>query len=177
MRKLFLLLTLTLCCSVCFAQSQNVQRQGRGTHRPNFEKYLEDRVSFVTKVMQLSPADSVKFVPVYKEMLKEKGDLMFKFHHVRIRPNQQYADSTYTNVALAEAQYKIEDAKCDMKYIEKFQKILTPKQVYSYTVAEKMFVGSFMGRNQANSNRGQRPQGQHQFGPKAQGTAPSQQGN
>lgn len=174
MRKILLAIILTLACATGFAQGQGHRPGGQG-HRPNFEKFTEDRISFVTRFMQLSEADSIKFVPVYKEMLKEKGELMFKYHKTRIRPNQQYDDATYTEVAMNEADYKIEDAKCDKKYLEKFQKILTAKQVYSYTVAERMFVGQFMGHG-GQRPQGQRPQGQYPHGQRPNGTAPAQPG-
>lgn len=138
---------------LCFAaiMSASAQRpQGRpggrpnGGQMPNFEKFLQDRISFVTKAMKLSADDSIKFAPIYKEKLKAKGELMLKYRHQRIAPNREYADTTYTNAAIAETEYKIEDAKVDMSYLVRFQSILTPKQLYDYIQAEKRFVGSFM---------------------------------
>ena len=78
MKRLFLTIILVIGCSLTFAQEQPKHKG----HRPNFEKFLKDRVSFVTRAMELDAADSVKFVPLYLEMLKEKGELMFK----EIRP-------------------------------------------------------------------------------------------
>lgn len=164
MKKILFTLILFIGCIMVYAQQpQRPQRPQRG-QMPNFEKYLEDRISFVTGVMKLSAADSVKFVPLYKEKLKAKGELMMKSHHYRIMPNQQYPDSIYTNAAMAETQYKIDDAKIDMEYLKKFEKVLTPKQLFTYQQAEKMFVGSFM-------NRAGGPRGGH-GGPNKQGQNP-----
>lgn len=157
MKKLCLTLVLIISCLSLSAQPG---RQGRGRGQmPNLEKYLEDRISFVTKAMHLDPADSIKFVPLYKEKLKAKGESMFKNHsRQRIMPNQEYADSVYINAVMAEAQYKIDDANIDMEYLKKFEKILTPKQLFRYIQAEKMFVGSFMLGGGPNGQRGRGPQ-------------------
>lgn len=158
MKKIFLLFVMLIGCSSLIAQqhSQDGPHRHGADHRPNFEKFLSDRIAFVTKAMSLSQEDSVKFVPVYKEKLKAKGDLMFKSRpKTRIIPGQEYPDSVYLNVALREAQYKIDDAKIDMEYLKKFEQILTPKQVFKYVQAEKMFVGSFMqgGDSRQRSNK------------------------
>ena len=160
MKKILLSFILIICGISVFAQ----QPQGRQRREmPNFDKYLQDRIAFVTGVMKLDPADSIKFVPLYKEKLKAKGELMMNSRHYRIMPNQQYADSIYTNAAMAETQYKIDDAKIDMEYLKKFEKVLTPKQLFSYQQAEKMFIGSFMhgggprGGNGGHNRNGQRP--------------------
>lgn len=153
MKRYLLSLIMFLICVICFAQTQG-QRRGPG-QRPNFDKYVEDRIAFVTKVMGLAPADSSKFVPLYKNMLKEKGELMFKRPHQRIMPNQQYPDSVYNNAAIGEIEYKLEDAKIEKKYLEQYQKFLTPKQVFSWIQAEKLFIGSFM--RGGGGPRGNRP--------------------
>lgn len=141
MKRLFLSFILALGCMLSYAQQPQHQHSG---YRANFEKFLEDRVRFVTHIMELNPADSVKFVPLYKEMLKEKGELMFKRPRQRIRKNQQYPDSVYLKAAESEVEFKVEDAKIELKYLYKFESFLTPKQVYSWILAEKMFIGSFM---------------------------------
>lgn len=154
MKRLILSILMVLICVISFAQPQG-QRRGPGPgQRPNFDKYVQDRIAFVTKVMGLAPADSAKFVPLYKDMLKEKGELMFKRPHQRILPNQQYADSVYNNAAIGEIEYKLEDAKIEKKYLEQYQKFLTPKQVFSWIQAEKLFIGSFM---RGGGPRGNRP--------------------
>lgn len=146
MKRLLLFLILTLGCSLCFSQQPQQSKHNGHSHgnRPNFERFIEDRVRFVTQVMELEPADSIKFVPLYKDMLKEKGELMFKRPRQRIRKDQQYPDSVYTKAAESEIEFKVEDAKIELKYLYKFQTILTPKQVFSWIQAEKMFISSFM---------------------------------
>lgn len=164
MKRLLFSILFVLCAVAVYAQ-QPERGHGPGPRqgqRPNFEKYLQDRVSFVTKVMGLAPADSAQFVPLYKEMLKEKGELMFKRPRQRIRPDRQYADSVYQIAAEGEIKYKLEDAKIEMKYLEKFEKFLSPKQVFGWIQAEKMFIGSFMLNERSRGQNGGpngRPQG------------------
>ena len=152
MKRLFLTIILVIGCSVAFAQEQPKHKG----HRPNFEKFLKDRVSFVTHAMELDAADSVKFVPLYLEMLKEKGELMFKRPRQRIRPDQEYPDSVYTKAAESEIEFNFEDAKIEKKYLHKFQEILTPKQVFSWIQAEKKFIGSFMQKGRGHRQEAQK---------------------
>lgn len=171
MKRLLFSILFIFCAVVVYAQQPE---RGHGPsprpgQRPNFEKYLQDRVSFVTKVMGLAPADSAQFVPLYREMLKEKGELMFKRPRQRIRIDRQYPDSVYQKAAEGEINYKLEDAKIEMKYLEKFEKFLSPKQVFGWIQAEKMFIGSFMrnekgiGQNGGpNAHPQGRPNGQMQ---------------
>lgn len=141
-----LLVLISLCFfTMSFAQQQ--PKGPRGGQMPNFEKYMNDRIDFVVQKMQLSPSDSVKFVPLYKEKLMAKGDLMIKSRPSFIKPDQEYPDSVYLNAVNRELNYQVEDARIDQEFSKKFEKILTPKQLFIYQQAEKMFIGSFMHRN------------------------------
>lgn len=145
MKHIVLTLSLLMITFMSFAQKPN---NGQKRHeRPNMEKFLEDRTNFVVSKMKLSAEDSIKFVPIYKEKLKAKGELMMKSRPPHIIPGQEYADSVYMKAVELETNYKIEDAKIDEAYNKKFAKILSAKQLFIYLQAEKMFVGSFMHRN------------------------------
>ncbi|MCF0179576.1 MAG: hypothetical protein HUJ97_04940 [Bacteroidales bacterium] len=146
------ILTIILMLSCLVSYAQQTQRLRRGP-MPNVEKYFQDRTDFVIQKMKLSPEDSVKFVPIYKEKLKAKGDLMMKSRPPHLRPGVEYADSMYLKAVNAEMNYQLEDAKLDLEYNKKFEKILTPKQLFIYLQAERQFVGSFMHRG--NQRRGQ----------------------
>lgn len=153
MRKFICIFSLMFFFICAFAQQPRHNHGQNNGQMPNFEKFIEDRVAFVTKAMALSEKDSIKFVPIYKEKLKAKGELMKRSRPTMILPNNTYPDSIYTKAALQETTYKLEDAKIDMEYLKKFQKILTPQQVFGYVQAEKMFVGSFMHGGNPHQNK------------------------
>ena len=144
MKNIFTLILMLSCMTLMAQNPQNHQRPQR--QAPNMEKYLQDRTDFVIGKMKLSPADSIKFVPIYKEKLKAKGNLMTNSRPPHIHPGKEYADSVYMKAVEMETNYKVEDAKIDQEYNKKFSQILTPKQLFIYMQAEKQFIGSFMHR-------------------------------
>lgn len=124
--------------------------------RPSFEKFMQEKTDFIVREMQLPQAASAQFVDLYKEMQLEKGKTMQKFHDRRTaihkaRRGEQATDAEYLEAARAEVSLSVEDAMIDQKYLERFEKVLTPEQLFRYVQAEKKFKSQFM--------RGKRPGG------------------
>lgn len=123
--------------------------------RPNPERFIEDKICFIVREMQLSAADSLRFVPLYKQLQKDKFLLMKRrtasTHDLRRRlsksPDAEIQDSVYLKVVEDEYRCNIEDAQLEAAYLEKFKKILSPRQLYSYSRAEKRFKSKFMNQN------------------------------
>ncbi|MBO7379925.1 MAG: hypothetical protein J6U31_09300 [Bacteroidales bacterium] len=144
------ILTLCLCLmafvgSVSFAQQQPAKVKQGG--RVSFEQFLAHKTQFLLKEMQLPAEDSARFVPIYKDLQKEKGDLMRRYRKSRevghrIRRGENVPDSLYAFAVFSDAQLQIEDAQLDKAYLEKFAKVLTPQQLYSYQEAERKFRDS-----------------------------------
>ena len=55
-----------------------------------------------------------------------------------------------------EIEFNFEDAKIEKKYLQKFQEILTPKQVFSWIQAENKFIGSFMQKGRGHRQEAQK---------------------
>lgn len=150
MKNLFLILCLILTGSTntsLFAQGQN--------HKPgpnlSFEQFMAGRISFLVKEMKLNEKDSVQFVKVYNEMMAEKGQLMRKYRggrelYHKLFTGQNVPDSLYTKVVMANAKLQLEDAQLEMTYLEKFSKILTPRQLFDYQSGERKFRSDMMQR-------------------------------
>jgi len=154
-----------LCLIVCLwavvftilpAQPQENGFKGpKPPHRPNPERFIQDKICFIVREMRLSAADSLRFVPIYKQLQKDKFLLMKQrtasTHDLRRRlsksPDAEIQDSIYLKVVEDEYRYNIEDAQLESAYLEKFKKILSPRQLYSYSRAEKRFKSRFMNQN------------------------------
>lgn len=131
------------------------QKDARSSHRPNPERFIEDKTRFIVREMKLSSADSLRFVPAYKQLQKEKFLLMKRytasFHDLRRQlgksPNADIHDSLYLKAVEDEYLYNMEDAKLESGYLEKFKTILSPRQLYYYSRAEKKFKRNFMNQD------------------------------
>lgn len=127
------------------------QPKGDGKH-PGFEKFMQEKVAFIVSEMHLPASDSARFVPVYKELLQKKGKLFAKYSTAgrdlrrwhKVHKAEAAPDSLYLRAVRGEAQLHLEDARLEQQYLERFEKILAPRQLFDYTRAEKKFKAKFM---------------------------------
>lgn len=168
-RKISLLVCFLLFCfTILPAQPRGDEHKNeRQPHRPNPERFIQDKVRFIVREMKLSTADSLRFVPIYKQLQKEKFLLMKHYtagihdlhRQLSKSPDAYISDSLYLEAVQHEYQYNIEDAKLELTYLEKFKTILSPRQLYDYSRAEKRFKHKFMNQDARNkkSNAARRP--------------------
>ena len=133
------------------AQNNHDRRRGDNGNRPSFEQFMAEKTNFMVKEMSLNAADSTRFVALYMQLQKEKGELMRKYRNGRevfrkLHDGEELPDSLYLKVVLNDAKIQEEDARLEREYVEKFAQILTPKQLFSYMVADRKFKNSFMQR-------------------------------
>lgn len=147
-----LLLVFTLLTGLLANAPAVAQNNGGGDRQfPSFEQFMAEKICFLVKEMKLNAADSTKFISVYQELQREKGQLMMKYRGTRdvirkIRRGETVADSLYIKVVNIDAQVQAEDAQLELKYIDRFAKVLTPKQLFDYRQAEKKFKNNLMQR-------------------------------
>lgn len=156
MKKILSLFVLLLSCTICL-YGQN-RRNGDEEKRPSFEQFLAHKTSFMVREMQLNEADSVRFVGVYMQLQKEKGELMRKYHtghevFQKIKAGTEWPDSLYLRIVFNDAQLQMEDTQLERQYLDKFSKILTPKQLFMYMMADRKFKNSFMQRRPNHNKR------------------------
>jgi len=161
MKKSLLILGLTLVASIYAVSYAHPQEsKGKQGQHASFEEFLAQRTHFFIQEMKLNEADSARFVVVYQDLMKDKGNLMRKYSINRdiwhkIRNGETLADSVYVQMVENEARMQVEDAQLELSYIERLSKVLTPRQVFDYRQAEKKFRSNFMrrDRNQANKTK------------------------
>ncbi len=153
MKKSLLMLCLALVASIsAVAYAHPQQGQGKEGPRASFEEFLAQRTHFFIQEMKLNEADSAKFVGVYQQLMKDKGELMRKYHIDReiwhkIRKGEVMADSIYIRIIENDAKMQVEDAQLELSYVERFLKVLTPRQLFEYRQAERKFRSNFMRRD------------------------------
>lgn len=164
MKRILFLTTLVLSLTLnCIAQPHGTRRPHMNNHggpRPSFEQYMNEKTSFILSEMQLSSADSAKFVPMFKDLQVAKAELMRKYGSSRrvnasIRRNEPVADSLKVKAALDEAALQVEDAELEKQFLQKLSAEFPAEQVNLYTQAVRKFKDEVMKkrvqpRNSAN---------------------------
>ena len=156
MKKFLSVLLVLMAAMVSFsvyAQKPQEHKPQSGHERQSFEQFMASKTRFLVQEMKLEAADSVRFVEVYQQLMKDKGALMHRYHQNRdvmhrIRKGEVVADSVYTRLVNDEAALQVEDAQLEQSYLERFSKVLTPRQLYDYRMAEKKFKNNFMKKKQ-----------------------------
>lgn len=154
--NIFLLIMLLLLpLGSVLAQPQKAR--ARGANEPahsssfNFEQFLDMKCNYVVGELGLTPDESARFLPIYRELQKEKSHLYHKytgFRQVRkaVVNGEQIADTTVMRVVRNNAQLQVEDAQLEQKYIEKLSRVLTPVQLFKLQHAQKTFTTDMMKR-------------------------------
>ncbi len=159
MKKILVFLFFVLVGVLSLSAQNNHSRRGDNGYRPSFEQFLAEKTNFMVKEMCLNATDSTHFVTLYMQLQKEKGELMRKYRNGRevfqkLHSGEELPDSLYLKIVMNDAKIQEEDARLEREYVEKFAKILTPKQLFSYMVADRKFKNSFMQRRPNARDKG-----------------------
>lgn len=159
MKKILVCLFFVLVGVLSLSAQNNHGRRGDNGNRPSFEQFLAEKTNFMVKEMCLNATDSTHFVTLYMQLQKEKGELMRKYRNGRevfqkLHSGEELPDSLYLKIVMNDAKIQEEDARLEREYVEKFAKILTPKQLFSYMVADRKFKNSFMQRRPNARDKG-----------------------
>ena len=146
MMKTRLLLIVILMCTSFSLVSQASPYRDKDEKERKFdpEKYSRDQEAFIIKDAQLTQQESAAFLPLFREML-QKQRALFKQHrqYTKTKPqNDKEATQLLKNIDDVELQIK----KIEVKYHEKFYKVLSPITVYKVHQAMNKFKHITMER-------------------------------
>ena len=120
MKKLILILAL-ICCSSTFITAQPQQKKPF-----SHEEFCNRQKEFITKHAKLTPEEAKAFFPLFFELQKKKWDIN-KDTRKLARKKENSSEPTaeeYSALVNKIADAKIEIAKLEKSYIEKYLKII-----------------------------------------------------
>lgn len=129
--------------------------------RPSFEdikaKLRADKVAYLTTRLELTPDEAQKFWPVYNEFDNKRIDIQMK----RVILESKVTNNGHNNNSLTNEEIisfiqdynnsKKEEEELNVKYYDRFLKILPPKKVLSLYQVEKEFL-MFLNNSRGNRN-------------------------
>lgn len=155
MKKILYILILSLIVPVSLSAQPDARRRNGNeasrNPRADFEQFMQVKCDFVVSELGLTAQDSVRFVPVYRELQQQKTQLFRKYgggRRVRhqLERGEQVPDTTLLRVVNNQARLQAEDAQLEFQYIERLAKVLTPMQLYKLQQAEQKFKTDMMKR-------------------------------
>lgn len=133
MKKHILLIFSLLFCVTAFAQKQD-----RAKMMEDIQKF---KIDFLAQEMSLSEKEKAEFTPLYKEYdeeIRKSGSEAFKFER-QLKKKKDATEADYKKLSELQKKSRENFDAITKKYDEKFEKILSAKQIYQMHKAEEKF--------------------------------------
>jgi hypothetical protein len=130
---------------ILFTSFSVYAQKGKG-----MERIQAQRVAYITNELSLTPAESEKFWPVYKEY-KQKVHQLNQSQRPS-KPIEQMSDAEKTSFINTMLDNEIKAAEIKRDYYVSFQKILPVAKVAKLEMAERSFKKELIGK-MAGENR------------------------
>lgn len=151
MKKLLILFVACLAFVSAQAQAPSASHE-RGGQRPSIEEFFTYKTNFIIKDLKLNAADSARFVPLYRDYMKAKGELMRNAsgsHAMgrKMMRGETITDDDYLKAARGEVEFKVKESELAREWLAKFETVLTPQQLFSLLRAEEHFAVEMTNRH------------------------------
>lgn len=135
MKKLPLLI-FTVFLSFCTAFADDTDRRKM---REDIQKF---KVNYIAQEIKLSDKEKAEFTPLYNEYdaeIRKSGEEAFRFER-ELKKKKDATDDDYKKLAELQKKSRENFNRIAKKYDEKFEKILSAKQIYTMHKAEEKFL-------------------------------------
>lgn len=124
--------------------------QGNSEQRTKWMKEVRNyKYEFLTKELELTKEQQSAFFPLYEEMEKEifNANKEAKDIEKKIANDSSANDTEYEAAALAITKVSQKEGEIEMKYFEKFEKVLNKKQLFLLKRAESKFTQQMLNHH------------------------------
>lgn len=178
--KVFIALIMFCCVTTMTFAQKNTQKRDQNKDRTEInknrtEKRQAELVGYITRQIDLTPAEAEKFWPLYNEMQTKKKELRKPFQDEmksqrEARKNGgEASDKDYQKLVALSLDYKVKDAELNKKYYEKFGKILPAEKVFKLERSSAKMNKKAADRMELRANKemrkGGKPDKNRQGGP------------
>lgn len=142
MKRIFLVLALTLCaCSALWAQ-QNQQAMTEEEREKWLSEYRNYKHEVITKELRLTREQQNEFFPIYDLMDEQLMQIGNETRNLQAKVNNDpnAGDIEYEAAARAIYEQKSREGAVELEYFDKFKEVLTPKQLICLKNAERKFT-------------------------------------
>jgi len=160
MKKILLIVLITVIPFAAWSQAP--ERGERHFDPEQFQKMVEESL---TKAAALTPDEAKAFFPIYKEMRQKQRELGKQIHQLKKSPGTD--EQSYAKTIAKINQLKVEMAKVEQDYYQRFIKMVPAEKVFKVMKAEDEFHRKMVkgqrrndpeGKGRPRPPRGERPQ-------------------
>ncbi|RFP63819.1 hypothetical protein D0N36_17315 [Hymenobacter lapidiphilus] len=124
-----------------------VAQRGGGGQRPERLSQLENaRVAYITQRVALTPDQAQKFWPVYNEFTGKRRDLNQRLRQLRPSQTDALSDQQLRDNFNQSFKLRQQDIELEKDYFDKFQRVISVRQVAALFLAERQFTREVLKR-------------------------------
>lgn len=145
MKKTLFTIALTLLTAI----AATAQHQGKPGERKPFspEEFQNKQKAYITEKAELTAEEAEAFFPLFFELQKKKFDIERNARNeVKIQRGEKMTEEQCRELVYKKADAKIEIAKLEREYIDKYLQVLNPCKLQRVQRAEGSFQRDLMKR-------------------------------
>ena len=146
--KLYIIAALIATALTAFAQTNKDQRT-RWMNEVRNQKY-----EFIIKETDMTKEQQEDFLPIYKEMEKAifTANQEARALELKVSNQTRTSEAEYAAAALMLARVKQREGDIEMEYYQKFERILSKKQLFQLKRAENKFTQYMLSHHRRSGN-------------------------
>lgn len=143
MNHLFRTLLILVLLMAGLGPTAHAQRTGRGERLSQLENA---RVAYLTQKVALTPEQAQKFWPLYNEFTTKRRDLNQRLRQLRPSQTDGLSDQQLRDNLNQSFKLRQQDIELEKDYFDKFQRVISVRQVASLFLAERQFTREVLKR-------------------------------
>lgn len=144
MKEILLTLTISICLSTGLAAQHH-------SHDENDDYIRSLKIAHITEKLQLTPAESEKFWPIYNEYRNKSHERRHTYH--KLRESQAVSDAA-ANEMIDEILKLDASRTADKKiFYTKLRQVISPMKIIKLSKAEHEFKKEILNRIRQNSDK------------------------
>ncbi len=140
MKQLKLYIFLFAFSLLAFPGNAQGNQASKGDRKERHEKIAAAKIAFMTDKMNLNTEQSQKFWPLYNEYDAKRHSLRKKSHLFKNENTDNMSDAQLKEAINAMLEARQQELALEKEYLEKFQKVITVRQVATMYKSEKEFM-------------------------------------
>ena len=152
-----ILLLILLC--VTFSFTIVAQRNNNDDRKARFEKFQQERIASISKVMNLTEEEAKLFWSLNNELQMKKFEAnrelreeMAKLYKAE-RENKKLSEAEYKKIIKLSLEVKLKEAELEKEYYTKFLQVVSAEKLLLYQKAEQDFGRQVMERRGRDNNQ------------------------
>ncbi len=147
--RLYIIAALIVTALTAVAQTNNKDQRTRWMNEVRTQKY-----EFIVKETDMTKEQQDEFLPIYKEMEKAifTANQEARALELKVTNQTRTTEAEYAAAALMLARVKQREGDIEMEYYQKFERILSKKQLFQLKRAENKFTQYMLSHHRRSAN-------------------------